>query len=153
LPEITKSGSRIRINGVLVNATQVQELRGKLLNIHAQHEARTLLSRESQLEILDLLGDKSHKALQQKVQAFYGKVKELRDLLAQLSISEEERLRRLDFARFQSAELEEAALNVADEDEQLAAQKMVLANSQTLEEKVLTAQKFLNEDEVCAVDL
>src|SRR5215470_7395733 len=36
--EITRAGSRSRINGTLVNLSLVQELRPYLLTIHAQHE-------------------------------------------------------------------------------------------------------------------
>src|SRR5581483_541099 len=49
--EITKSGTKARINGTLVNMATVQELRQKLVTIHAQHEARTLQSSQAQLEM------------------------------------------------------------------------------------------------------
>ena len=59
--EITKSSSRIRVNGTLVNSAIVQELAQILLTIHAQHEARTLMSSQAQLEMLDSLGDQAHR--------------------------------------------------------------------------------------------
>src|SRR5262245_61251060 len=53
--EISKTGSRARINGTLVNNSLVQELRDVLITIHAQHEARTLMSSQMQLNMLDAL--------------------------------------------------------------------------------------------------
>ncbi|MCC7528572.1 MAG: AAA family ATPase, partial [Candidatus Melainabacteria bacterium] len=42
--EITKTGSKVRINGTTVNHSHLQELRALLITVHAQHEARTLMS-------------------------------------------------------------------------------------------------------------
>jgi DNA repair protein RecN (Recombination protein N) len=151
--EITKTGSRSRVNGIVVNSAQLSELRGKLLAIHAQHEARTLMSRESQLLILDLLGDKTHKKLLEKVRTQYVQVRELTNELNALNISEEERLRRLDFTRFQLDELNEAQLSESDEDEQIIGERLILANAKLLEQKAFAAQEMLGEQEGCAIDL
>jgi DNA repair protein RecN (Recombination protein N) len=126
--EITKSGSRIRINGTLVNSAIVQELSQLLLTIHAQHEARTLMSPQSQLEMLDSLGDQSHRKLLEKVRTLWTRRKELVAQIKDLDTSEDERLRRLDFIRFQATELNEAHLHDATEDDELAKQQKVLAN-------------------------
>jgi DNA repair protein RecN (Recombination protein N) len=158
--EVTKSGSRFRINGTLVNQTFVQELRLKLISIHAQHEARTLLTSQSQLELLDSLGDKQHTKLVENVRTFYERD---RDLVAQLSaiqVSGEERLRRLDFARFQLAELTDAKLDSFDEDDALAQAEMVLANVSLLDSNTALIQDALvgegqssTESDAGAIDL
>lgn len=151
--EISKTGSRSRVNGIVVNSAQLAELRGKLLALHAQHEARTLMSRESQLLILDLLGDKAHKKLLEKTRTLYAQVREITNELNSLNISEEERLRRLDFTRFQLNELNEAELSESDEDEQITSERLILANAKMLEQKAFAAQELLNEQEGCAIDL
>jgi DNA repair protein RecN (Recombination protein N) len=157
--EVTKSGSRFRVNGTLVNQTFVQELRLKLINIHAQHEARTLLTSQSQLELLDSLGEKQHAKLVENVRTLYERD---RDLVAQLSaiqVSAEERLRRLDFARFQLTELSDARLDAPDEDESLSQSEMVLANVSLLDSNTALVQGALmgegqsaDESESCAID-
>src|SRR3984885_11831125 len=155
--EITKSGSRIRINGTMVNHSLGQELAELLLTIHAQHEARTMLSSQYQLDMLDGLGDLNHKKLIDKVRNLQVNRKELFATAKELTGSEEERLRRLDFARFQWQELEEANLNDENEDEDLDLQQKVLANVQQLAELVNSAYSALNgadvEGETCTVDL
>ncbi len=141
--EITKSGSRIRINGTLVNSAIVQELSQLLLTIHAQHEARTLMSPQSQLEMLDSLGDQAHRKLLEKVRTLWTRRKELIAQMKELDTSEDERLRRLDFIRFQATELKEAHLQDGSEDEDLAKQQKVLANVALLSNVASSAYEVL----------
>lgn len=141
--EISKNGSKLRINGALANVGLVQELRQKLITIHAQHESRTLLSSQSQMEMLDALGDSDHKKLFSKLKTTYVQRKQLESELAERRMSESERERRLDFARFQLQELEEAQLTDADEDEVVSSQRKVLANVADLESLLANTQIFL----------
>jgi len=142
--EINKSGSKIRINGTLVNSAIAQALSEILLTIHAQHEARTMMSAQSQLELLDNLGDQAHEKLVQKVKTLFARRRDLSNQLREMQISEDERLKRLDFARFQLAELTEANLNDIAEDDDLSHQQKILANVSQLESHVNTAYDRLN---------
>ncbi len=154
--EITKSGSRIRVNGTVVNSSLIQELRQLVLTVHAQHEARTLMSAQAQLELLDGLGDSHHKKALENVRTHYARKKDLSVQLKELQMSEEERLRRLDFSRFQLGELLEAKLDSADEDEELTHRAKTLSNVTQLEAASTKAQEFLNggqDEQACAVDL
>src|SRR4030095_7126831 len=145
--EVGKAGSRARINGTLVNVALVQELRNKLITVHAQHEARTLVSGQSQLEMLDGRGDRAHEKLREKIATLHARRKELRQQLDEMQLSEEERLRRLDFARFQLKELAEASLSDPSEDETVSAQCRVLANVAELEECAFGACEALTGSE------
>lgn len=142
--EISRSGSRARINGTPVNLSILQDLRQKLVTIHAQHEGRTLLSTQAQLDMLDGLGDRSHAQLREKLSTLYARGKDLREQLEEIQLSDQERLRTLDFARFQLAELEEAAISAADEDEAVEAQCRVLANVAQLDNCTLVAGEALS---------
>lgn len=155
--EITKSGTRIRFNGTLVNASLVQELAQALITVHAQHESRTLMSPQTQLEMLDSLGDPAHKKLLESYRTAYGKRRELLSRLKEMQMSEDERLRKLEFSRFQLHELEQANLLSANEDEELAAQQLVLANAAQIEQWVHNGFNHLSgseheESASCAVD-
>ncbi len=155
--EITKNGSRFRINGTLVNSSILQELRARLLSIHAQHEARTLLSPQAQLELLDGLGDSHHKKLKEQVRTQYARRRDLCQQLKEMRISEEERLRLLDFARFQLMELEEAALGDPQEDARVEQECRLLENVSALEMSAGAAQRLLagadGDEAPAAVDL
>jgi DNA repair protein RecN (Recombination protein N) len=156
--EISKSGTRTRINGTMVNSALTQELAQMLLTVHAQHESRTLMSPQSQLEMLDSLGDPAHKKLLEKVRTLYARKKDIVAQLHDFQMSEDERIRKLDFGKFQQAELEEARLENAGEDEELLAQRMVLANVSLLEKSINDACALLSGeksegDHPCAIDL
>lgn len=155
--EIGKSGSKIRINGTLVNHNLLGELRTMLITVHAQHEARTLMSSQSQLELLDGLGSDSHTKILEKVRTLYARKKQLQDELDSLTMSEDERLRKLDFSKFQLNELEQAELSDPGEDEELARQVSVLSNTIELKQQAEAAQDALtgsdSDSSVCAVDL
>lgn len=138
--EITRSGGRLRVNGTLVNAALIAELRARLLSVHAQHEARTLLTSQSQLELLDGLGENSHKRLKEEVRLHHASTRELKEQLKELKISEDERLRLLDFASFQLKELEEAQLGEIDEDEKVSHECRILENVAALEDATAEAQ-------------
>lgn len=156
--DINRSGSKIRINGTLVNHALVQELGGQLLTVHAQHESRTLMTPQSQLEMLDGLGGADHRKLLDKVRTLHARRRDLSIELDDLKMSEQDRLRRLDFARFQLAELLEAKVRDTDEDEQLSAHCQKLANAAQLEDSIQSARKFLTaggdgEGSISATDL
>ncbi len=145
--EISRSGSKIRINGALVNLALVQDLRQRLVTVHAQHESRTLLSPQSQLEMLDALAEPDHKKLVSRLKTLYSKRKQLQTELASMLTSESERERRLDFARFQLGELEEAQLEDPHEDEQVNSQRKLLSNVTELETLLSNAQIYLRGSE------
>lgn len=141
--EISKSASRFRINGILVSQAMVQELRQFLVNIHAQHEAATLMSSSAQLAMLDALGNKNHAAVLETLGSNYVLKKELDAKLKSFQLSDEERCKALDFARFQLGELNEANLSDCEEDETLLSQKRILANVALLAGCAVNAQKSL----------
>lgn len=131
--EISPSGSRSRINGTLVSQNDLTELRQFLLTFHAQHEIRTLMNSSSQLELIDGLGSTRHMRFKDRLRTQHAQYKELKRLLEELSVSEDERERKLDFSRYQLDELNKAKLEDANEDEELRAQLKVLSNVQKME--------------------
>jgi len=155
--EINKSGSKVRINGTLISQNLLGELRSLLITVHAQHEARTLMSSQSQLVMLDALGGEAHSRQIDAVKALYSRKKELAETLASFSISEEERLRKLDFANFQLKELVDADLKDPIEDIELSGQVSVLENALELKSQAVAAQEMLSGgdslDDLSAIDL
>ncbi|MBX9878504.1 MAG: DNA repair protein RecN [Candidatus Obscuribacterales bacterium] len=145
--EINKTGSRSRVNGTPVNSSILQELKQYLLTLHAQHEARTLMLPQYQLAMLDALGDTKHQQVQDKVKTLYTRWKDLKESLEEQNLSNAEREKRLDFARFQLAELLEAALTTADEDEKLEGQCRILANVADLDGAVSNAYGYIKGSE------
>ena len=131
--EINKTGSRFRINSILTNQSSINELKQLLIHVHAQHESRTLLSPQSQLDILDGLAEPNHQVILAQLASLYEQKSILKKQLEQRQMSEDERVRKLEFAKFQLEELEASNLDQIDEDEQLEKKQMVLANISQLD--------------------
>ncbi|MBN9396335.1 MAG: DNA repair protein RecN [Candidatus Melainabacteria bacterium] len=158
--EIGKSGSKIRVNGTLINQQLITELRALMITFHAQHEARTLMAPHLQLDLLDSLGGDGHRKQLEGMATLYARKRDLQTRIESMKMSEEERARKLDFGQFQLEELNAAQLHDPDEDEQIAREVLILANAIELKEQADAAQAYLNGDgdanvdeSTCAVDL
>lgn len=158
--EIGKSGSKIRVNGTLINQQLITELRALMITFHAQHEARTLMAPHLQLDLLDSLGGDGHRKQLESMATLYARKRDLQTRIESMKMSEEERARKLDFGQFQLEELNAAQLHDPDEDEQIAREVLILANAIELKEQADAAQAYLNGDgdanvdeSTCAVDL
>lgn len=143
--EVTTSGSRSRINGTVVNVSIVQELRNLLLTFHVQHEIRTLFAGNTKLLMLDAIGDKKHQQLSEKYATVFSRYQSIKKRCSELQMDEEERLRRLDFARFQLSELEQAEIKGEIEWEELDKEKHRLSNLASIEKAVFTSMALLYE--------
>lgn len=141
--EITTGGSRSRINGTAVNASIVLELRNLLLTFHVQHEIRTLFAGNSKLSMLDAIGDKKHQQTVENYATAHSRYQSVKNKARELEMDEEERLRRLDFARFQLNELMEASLKDDGEWDELEKEKHRLANLAAIEQAVFNSMSLL----------
>ncbi|HZF99334.1 MAG TPA: DNA repair protein RecN [Pseudoxanthomonas sp.] len=100
-------GSRAWINGRSVTLQQLAELAGLLVEIHGQHEHQALLSRGSQLELLDAYArSEAERAAVRKAAARWSELLRERDgLTRQGDVSD-----RIDYLEHQLAELEREEL-------------------------------------------
>jgi DNA repair protein RecN (Recombination protein N) len=121
--------NKVYINGSLANLTTLAEVGSRLADIHGQHEHQSLLSLERQLEMLDSFGGLMRE--RENVAVEYAALQELRKQLAALEAGEREKAQREDLLRYQVNEIEAARLKEG-EDEGLAAEQKVLANSEKL---------------------
>ena len=106
---ISRTGkNRIFINGAQVTLATLGEVGEELISISGQHEHQTLLVPDRHIDIID-----AYKRLIPMRQEVAAGVKRLKGLLEEFrshSMSEEEKARRIDFLKFQIAEIEEAKL-------------------------------------------
>ncbi|MGK7924443.1 MAG: DNA repair protein RecN [Spirulina sp.] len=111
--------SRSRINGVLVNRNVIAQLRDRLVEITAQGQTVQLFNPNRQRELLDAYGGETLLPTRQVVTRHYEAAKAARDALEQRQKSEQERLQRIDWLKFQMQDLETAELHDPEELEQL----------------------------------
>ena len=128
--ELDRSGrARAFIGDRPVPAARLCELSEGLADFHGQHEHQTLLKPALQLELLDGFG--GLEPLREKTGLACGEYRRLQAELEALSMSEEERLRRVDLLRFQIDEIDQAAPRPG-EDEELEAELPRLKNAARL---------------------
>lgn len=104
-------GSRAFINGRSVTVSQLTELAGLLVEIHGQHEHQALLSRASQLELLDAYArnEPERSAVRSAAQAWSILLHERDALSQQGDVSD-----RINYLEHQFKELEREDLAAAD---------------------------------------
>ncbi len=141
--------SRVTINDSLATVNSLARIGAALVQIYGQHEQQSLALRENHQQILD-----RHAALAAELAAYlanYEQARAIRARIADLERRERERTELLEIARFRAAELERAAL-VAGEDDELAANRAVLANATRLAEAAGEAEQSLYGGDGAAID-
>lgn len=106
-----------RINGRPVTINILSGITAKLVDIYGQHEHQSLLNVSNHQILIDSFGDKDHKKLQSKISESYGLYKEEKTKLANMTTSSYEREREIDLLKFQIDEIDEAKLNIDDDEE------------------------------------
>lgn len=127
---VSRAGrSRAFVNGSMATLGQLQPIAERLVTVCGQHEHQTLMQKDSHLDLLDGFG-----RLDQPLQTYRGAYQAYRlvsEQLASLTMAERERQQRLDLLRHQSREIGEAGLQPG-EDEELAAERLLLQNAERL---------------------
>lgn len=143
--EITAQGkSSSRINGRLANLSLLKAIGEHLVNIHGQHEHQSLLRTERHLEWLDLYAGDDIQPLLGQYRQLYQKYEQVSRQLQELRKSGQETLQLLDLYKFQLQEIEEASLNLS-EDELLEQEKRKLSNAEKLFESVSESYEKINQ--------
>ncbi len=144
--EILPSGkSRAFVNDTPVTLQQLQQLGERLVDIHSQHETRSLLTEKNQLEVIDAVAGNEH-LLQQYTEGLqdYKKLQtELRTLIGEKETSAKE----LDYHSFLYTELQEAALSTIDQ-VALEEEYEKLNNAETIQEGLASVLKLFSEEQI-----
>lgn len=151
--EIQVSGRNVcRINGSLVNTTILKKVGETLIDIHGQNEHQELMQPEKHLGMLDESARNGIQPLLKQYQQKYEHFQNLKQKFNRKKANEKEWAQRVDMLRFQVKEIEDANLQVGEE-EQLNSQKELLENFQKISTALQTAQLALeNEESAGAID-
>lgn len=144
-PELALVHSQAETMGAFDQAQQ----RG-LLDRFAGINSTPSLGKEGSIDLRERL--KTRKGLDialagENIRAAYSMWRGAREELDRLSADEQERLRMVDLWSFQRSEIADANIASAEEDEQLEAEKRVLANAEKLYTAAMNAQEVLYESE------
>ncbi len=148
--EILASGkSRAFVNDTPVTLQQLQQLGESLVDIHSQHETRSLLSEKNQLEVLDAVAGNG--MLLGQYSEGRGNLKQLQGDLQQLIVEKETSTKELDYHTFLYNELQEAKLSKIDQ-EALEETYEKLNNAETIQEAMATVLKLFSEEQIGALE-
>ena len=127
---ITRGGrSRAYVNGSLATLAQLQPLAEQLVAVCGQHEHQGLLERDAHLPFVDRFG--GHLNLLEEYRRGFALWHEAGEQLARLAAAERERSQRLDLLRYQLEEIDGLQPRPG-EDEELAAERLLLQNAERL---------------------
>ncbi len=139
--EIAPGGKgRVFINNQPATVAVLKQIAPHLAVIHAQNESIVNFDAAARQELLDAYAGVELK----DVSAAFAHWKQIRGRIADLEQDEQDRMRLLDLWNFQCREIEEAHLR-AGEDEQLEAEKRVLANAEKIYGAAINAFDLLYE--------
>jgi DNA repair protein RecN (Recombination protein N) len=147
--EIAPGGKgRVFINNQPATVAVLKQIAPHLAVIHAQNESIVNFDAAARQDLLDAYAGVELK----DVSAAFAHWKQIRGRIAELEQDEQDRMRLLDLWNFQCREIEEARLRAGDiskdgpqEDEQLEAEKRVLANAEKIYGAAINAFDLLYE--------
>jgi DNA repair protein RecN (Recombination protein N) len=139
--EISASGkARVFVNNQPATVAVLRQLGPHLATIHAQNESLMSFDGTTRLVLLDTYGSLSTES----VGAAFSRWHSISSRIEELEQGEQGKLRLLDLWNFQKKEIEEARLQIG-EDERLEAEKRVLANAEKIYNAAMNAFDLLYE--------
>lgn len=136
--------SSIKINGFPSTLKVLQGLSELLVDFCGQHESVGLLNSANHLILLDKFAGEDLVGLKENVASLYGQLVGLRNQVASLGGDESERERTKDILKFQIKEIEDANLDLCEEDE-LKSRFEFVSSAEKIFEKVSGALLKLDE--------
>lgn len=106
-----------RINGETVPMTLLKEVSSVLIDIHGQHEHQSLLYRKNHLGITDAYAGEALRKIKEQVKADYQTYRTCQKELEEAVTDESERAKELAFLEFEVHEIQQAGLQIGEDDE------------------------------------
>ena len=142
--EISLNGkNNCRINSRPATVSTLKEIGLNLINIHGQHESYQLFSPETHIDYIDASGN--YENLINEYYCSYKELKTIEKQLNSLNVDENKRLQEIDLLSYQVNEIENADLQIGEEEE-LNNERFVLQNSEKLTEMLTEAQIYADGD-------
>ena len=140
--EVQAGGRSVaRINGQIVTIGLLADIGGLLVDIHGQSDHFTIRRKDEQRRILDRYAGLEGNVAE--VRELVDSVSDIRRRLSSLETGERERAQRRDLLAYQVEEIDEAALQPA-EDEALGQEQRVLGNAEMLREETLRTLELMS---------
>ena len=136
--------SQIKVNGRSIPASIMKEAAGYLINIHGQHDNKSLLESKYHIDILDSFAE--NEALLTEFRDLYSKRNELLSNIKSVQISEGEKERLTEILSYQIKDIDNAKLK-PNEEEELISREAVLRNGEQISKQIRFCYKALYSNE------
>lgn len=145
--EITKTSSRTRINGTLVNQNFIKDFKDMFLDIHSQHQTYAFMQPKTHINLLDNYAKDVYGEDLEKYKKLYFEYLSLQKELEIAKNSANATESQIDFLKFQIEEIENVAIEDIDEEDKLNEELKVLENAEKLKELTYGAYWALNGED------
>lgn len=150
--KITPQKTVSRMNGQTVSVSQLKQLSEILMDVYGQHDYQSLLKASSYMRMLDdFAGDEISNQLQ-CLKVEYSNYRDLIKKRENENSDENVRNREIELLKFEIEEIEQAKLEVG-EDEELEKRFKFLSNIRKIMEAVSSAQMAIDGDEASAIEM
>lgn len=120
-----------KINGKLVTIAELKKIGELLVDLHGQHDNQSLLDPKKHIEVIDNFAGNELFSAKAEYTKLYEKRKEILDDIDKFGGNPEQRIRTLEFLKFQIDEIEKADLK-DNEDEKLFEKRKILTNAEKI---------------------
>jgi len=142
---ITSDGkSKVRINGRAVPTSFLRDASENLINIHGQHDNKSLLDSKYHVDILDSYAENDECLSEYSV--LYNKLNNLKSKLKDTEISEGEKERLTEILTYQIKDIDNAKLKKGEE-EALISREKILRDSEHISKQIRFVYKALYSNE------
>ncbi len=150
--EISATGKNLcRLNGELVTLAQLNQTARQLADIHGQYDNQSLLNPDSHITLIDSYRHDTIGVLKDAVSSSFADYARIRSSLIKLLNSEKENRRKMDFFRYEAAEIKAAHLRIG-EDQELESQISIMQNGEKIYDNMEKAYSVLYGSSPSAMD-
>ncbi|MCL2874488.1 MAG: DNA repair protein RecN [Defluviitaleaceae bacterium] len=121
----TDGKSNCRVNGRVVTVGMLKEVAAYLVDIHSQHQTRSLMNPQRHIELLDVFCDEIMTDVKKQLRIHIDDYKDIIKKIDEITGDEKDRDKAVEFLRFQYDELTNANIK-EDEEETLSARRQTL---------------------------
>lgn len=150
--DISTSGKNVcRVNGRIINISNLRKIGEFLVDIHGQNEHQELMQSEKHLGMLDDFGGKELSKIKEQYEGIYSEYRMIEKKVRNRQKNEKEFAQRMDMLHFQSDEIATTEL-VLGEEEQLIDERNKLGNFQKIADALAASHEAVNGDGDSSLD-
>ena len=146
--EINVNGKNMcKINGRMLTVNELRQFMKNYIEIHGQNDTQDLLEQKEHQKYLDGYAGEKLSQLSKKYFELYEQYNQIKRELKENLGDDKERLRKIDLLKYQINEIEEASLNLGEE-EDLEGKRKIAMNSEKIVQNLEIASESIGDNTI-----